>query len=132
MRGFRAIPPIPPPRPDGCRPCAGGCAWYPKPVGVLEHCYILYQQNTYLVAVAVDTLLAILDSRNYQEGGPHSLAEIVVAVDSHGPVGQLGMCYQCRQCYQRRLGSGCKFARDTLGPTVGCMAANYRDNDSVG
>lgn len=106
MTGFRAIPPIPPPRPDGCRPCVGGCAWYPKAVGVLQQCYILYQQNTYLVAVAVDTLLAILESRSYREGAPHSLAEIAVAADSHGPVGQLGMCCQYFQRWQRRMGSG--------------------------
>ena len=64
-----------------------------KAVGVLEYHYILCQHNAYLVAVAVATLAAILDSRNYQEEVLHSLAGVALPVaDRHGcPVGYLGI-----------------------------------------
>ena len=56
-----------------------------KAVGVLEHRYVLCQHNAYLVAVAVATLAAILDSRNYQEKVLHSLAGWGIPVaDSFG------------------------------------------------
>jgi hypothetical protein len=69
-----------------------------KAVGVLEHRYILCQHNAYLVAVAVATLAAILDSRNYQEGVLHSLAGVALPVaDSYGcPVGYFGIRRQSR------------------------------------
>ncbi len=74
-----------------------------KVVRVFEHHCILYQHNpNYLVAVAVDTLAAILDSRNYQEGLLHRLAGMGIPdADSHGsPVDYLGMLRQ------RRIGAG--------------------------
>ena len=69
-----------------------------KAVGVLEHHYILCQRNAYLVAVAVATHAAILDSRNYQEGVLHSLAGVAIPVaDRYGcPVGYLGIRRQSR------------------------------------
>lgn len=69
-----------------------------KAVGVLEHHYILCQHSAYLVAVAVATLAAILDSRNYQEGVLRKLAGAALPVaDRHGcPVGYLGIRRQSR------------------------------------
>jgi hypothetical protein len=66
-----------------------------KAVGVLEHHHILCQHGAYLVAVAVATHAAILDSRNYQERVLHSFAG--VAEDRYGsPVGYLGIRRQNR------------------------------------
>ena len=66
-------------------------------VGVLEHHYILYQNNAYLVAVAVATA-AMPDSSNYQEEALHSLAGVAIPVaNRHGlPVGYLGIHRQGR------------------------------------
>jgi len=69
-----------------------------KAVGVLKHHYILCQHNAYLVAVAVATHVAILDSRNYQEGVLHSFAGVAIPVaERYGsPVGYLGIRCQSR------------------------------------
>lgn len=99
-----------PHRVDHCvsavQPVAAAVRGTLKAVGVLEHHYILCQNNAYLVAVAVVATLAaaILDSHNYQESSLHSLAGVAplgtLVADSHGcPVGYLGI-------QQRRIGAG--------------------------
>jgi hypothetical protein len=63
-----------------------------KAVGVPKHHCILCQHDAYLVAVAVATLAAILDSRNYQEGAHHSFAGVAIPVaDRCGCPGYLGI-----------------------------------------